>query len=257
MPHTAATMMHPGPVPEWAGGDGKAVLASQSSHSTLQSTSSLTRASEESSWGSHLCSSHPHQVESKFLVISKAFGILSWRPKAPGSSEHTQTELWSCVSTADMSSMICYDWTHHLVRWCVLRFPPIPFPLEWPAPRYYPKTLLRSLFHHHEIRIYGVAPVGKQSWDQTKHCIKPCRLKCLYSNSHTNHTYLQGIIVASKWQAIKWAECEVWKRFLKRRKKKKKRKSRQKSCGKLLQQMCLALLWAIFANLRWKCQWFP
>lgn len=188
-------MMHPGPDPEKAGGDAQHVARCRAPpHSPglprrLQIPSLLF--SPTSSWVK--VAGHPLQ------------GI--WGPstvyvKALCSSEQTQPELCGYVSTADMCSMICCDWTHHWARWCVLRLPLIPFPLEGPAPRDYPKTLLRTLIHCQEVGTCGVAPVGRQSWDQTKRCIKSCRYNCHCTNSHTNMC-LQGVRAASEQQSNK------------------------------------------------------
>lgn len=181
-------------------------LSHPKTHSTLQSTSSLTRTPEETEQIPPLLFS----TTSSWVKVAGHHLQGIWWPslvylKAPCSSEQTQPELCGCVSIADMCSMICCNWTHHWARWCVLRLHPIPSPLEGPAPGYYPKTPLRSLIHRQEVGTCGVAPVGRQSWDQTKHCIKSCRYNCLCTNSHANNSYLQGVTVVTEQHATKRA----------------------------------------------------
>lgn len=102
----------------------------------------------------------------------------------------------------------------------------------------------------------------ENSWDQIKHCIKPCRLVSLLQQPHKSHVpprNYSGIKMASNKVSCNWlnVKYEKKKRVKYEKKTLKRGKSWQKSCGKLLQQMCLASLWAIFPNLRWNCQWLP
>lgn len=242
MPHTTAMMIHPGSHPEWDGGDGKTVPAIQTSldaqhipepiitHKGFGRELPSLLSSLTSSWV-RIAGNHLQGICYPFLV-SESSQLLRTSPSRA---------LRLCINCR-LCSVICYDWTHHCVR-CVTMCPEAPshpFPSRMTCTQVLSQSTVDTLIHHHEIRIYGGAPVGKQSWDQTKHSIKPCRLKCLYPNSHTNHTYLQRIIVASKLQVTKWAVTGwMWNM-------KKKKSLKEKKPGKNLVASCNKCVWSCF-----------
>lgn len=143
-------------------------------HIILQSTSSLTGAPRikipslfywpASSW--------------MVVIVSKASGGLHWCIWSPLLFKQTQSELW-CINcrhvqhgllwlNTSLGQTIHFEVAYHCS------------PLEGPACRWYSKTPQRCLIHCQEVGTFSVAPVGRQSWDQTKCCIKSLQIQHSY-----------------------------------------------------------------------------
>lgn len=249
-------MMHPGPDPVWAGGDGKAVHAwrhqpQPQSHPERHFAEHLW--TPQGSWGDHSphrCSSPQQHVEWKLswsvkdvlVIISKASGGLPqriWEPSAP-------------QRKPKQSSVVVF-WLQQCCD-CILqdreqnpRQPSITSSLEGHAPSVGPKHCWDSLSTTKRWRGSG------RKTEEGSNQAKFFRSNHLYTNSNTTSLHLQGVTVTSEPQAVGWVLSDwIWRmERIHERLEKQGRKSSWKWLD-FVQEVCLAWLSVFFANVRWK-----